>query len=360
MVDNQTPDKEETKKSSPGVKGKDPGYDTLFTFVTVFSSLIYLLWQIREKLDGYALNIHSNLSEFKSIVANFLLFAIILIGAYVLFVIIPFLLIKVTYHGKNREDMSPPLVTITKELKKLIFGEPAQIITYNICIFLYGLMLIFNFLVFPQWLFIYTFGPLLGFVILLLIMKWFKHIILDVIFWILLIPFILVTIYVTLNMLMYLTSGYSVELDESQYFMNQTDVYVKIYPYGIYKPAIREVYYFTNETLLLNRTADYFRGSPTYLIIPKEKLTNASYNSFIVVWYNYGLVGTFLEPQPAWQTTLIPVFSPKIEITKRLAFLNNTVIEENKNDSTSLTESLKIIYNNTNVTLENASNITLN
>jgi len=325
----KTGSKKEDKDS--GRKGKDPSYDKLLAFITAVSSLIYLFWNVYETLS----NKHPLAENIVSSVANFVLI-IILILIFYLLACVSFLIIRVAHHGKNREDIPENTVFWLKELKRFIFGAPSEIIIRNVLVCFVGIVLLFNFMVFSERSMWWTFCLLMLFIIYFFATrqqttKWYR-----IVFWVLAIPFIILSAYIFVITLIYLNSGFSVEFDNSFYYLNQTDVYAKVYAYGIYKPAVREIYYSNQDNLLVNKTGDQYRGSPTYISISKDRLLSQSYNSYVIIWYDFGLIDTFLHPPPTAQIVFVPVFTKNISETAPIPI----------NVTTNL--NLSIFYNSTN------------
>ena len=100
--------------------------------------------------------------------------------------------------------------------------------------------------------------------------------------------FLLILIFhVIANTVLYFGADFEISLDEHHYFENE-DVFLKVYPSGIFKPRLQEVFYSNDTILLLNRTGEEFQRTPAYVKINSSILVTKPENSFIVLKYKFG------------------------------------------------------------------------
>lgn len=119
---------------------------------------------------------------------------------------------------------------------------------------------------------------------------------------------VLYFIIVVFSFVCYFNSSFEIQYDKEMYFEGE-DVFLKIYPLGIFRPEILEVHY-SNELLLLeNRTDKSYRAAPLYLKIDSNHLKNTSYNSYILVKYRYLKGSQFLKLREAYFVSFVPVFN---------------------------------------------------
>lgn len=316
-------------KIKNSIRGRDPSYGTLFTFLAILSPVLFYLIKAHINLTFRDVGLNAIRTQFNSFLPTFT-FALILYFAVYWIMLLLFVSIKLFYHGRPAQ-MPNWLKFVKKELLKFVFQGVYTFLGYNLLMLILVFILVFNFIVLPITYATYT-AVLFGvFTLLFLLLVKFRIKVLrktlKFITFVLIIPVSLTISFIVWNSFILLTSGFEVNLDQEQYYSNE-DVLVKIYPYGLKKPIIREIFYSNNYGLLQNRTNDTFIFSPTYVIIDSSQLVLEPYNSFIAIRYKYGTGFLFFpDPPITEQTSSVPVFGIDINQTDIYSKINRSICD---------------------------------